>query len=150
MPGPQTSPGELVDEGNAGTGGACFPTSPGDPLRRPRLSDIGVGVDPFLIKQNDRLPYLEATLSDSGGQLTTLAGANVYFVMRSPKGGAAKVRGQATVVDAALKKVRYEWAAGDTDTAGVFRGEFEVNFSSRPWTFPNPGYIPIIIAADLG
>ena len=76
-------------------------------------------MDPFFIKQNDRLPYLEATLSDSGGQLTTLTGATVYFVMRSPKGGASKVRRLATVVDAALKKVRYEWAAGDTDTAGV-------------------------------
>lgn len=107
-------------------------------------------MDPFPIKQNDRLPSLEATLSAEGSELPDLDGVVVYFVMKNPKTGLVKLRKLATVVDAAEKTVRYDWEAGDTDTSGTFYGEFEVQFDGKPWTFPNPGYIPITIAPDLG
>ena len=107
-------------------------------------------MDPFYIKRGDRLPYLEATLSDEGGSLTTLAGATVYFVMKQKGSDVTKVRALATIVDATARKVRYEWGVGDTDTAGLFRGEFEVIFGGRPWTFPNPGFIPVNVIADQG
>lgn len=107
-------------------------------------------MDPFPIKQNDRLPYIEATLSDSGGNLTTLAGTTVYFVMKNAKTGAVAVRGLCVIVDATAKKVRYEWAVGDTAVAGVYRAEFEVNFAGRPWTFPQPGYLIVNVIPDLG
>ncbi len=107
-------------------------------------------MDPFYIKRGDRLPYLEATLSDEGGSLTTLAGATVHFVMRKKGDTTATVRGLATIVNAAARTVRYEWAAGDTGVTGLYRAEFEVNFGGRPWTFPNPGFIPVNVVDDQG
>lgn len=102
----------------------------------------------FVIKRHDRLPFLDATLSDEGGTLTTLAGATVVFVMKNAKTGRNVLRKSATVLDAALLKVRYEWEAEDTAIAGKYNGEFEVSFGGLPWTFPSPGYIPIQIVPD--
>jgi hypothetical protein len=39
---------------------------------------------------------------------------------------------------------------GDTDTAGLFEGEFEVTFpGGRIKTFPDPGLIPVRITDDI-
>ena len=41
--------------------------------------------------------------------------------------------------------------AWETDTAGVYRAEFEVMYNDgRLETFPNDGYISIQILSDLG
>lgn len=123
-------------------------------------------MDAFLIKRNDTLPAIEAVLSDESGPIS-LAGATVYFTMRReenlddcgtmPSVGSALFKKAAIVVGdqsvgaATRGKVRYEWSAGDTATAGSYGGEFEVRFGGGGvWSFPSAGTIPVIINGDVG
>jgi hypothetical protein len=43
----------------------------------------------------------------------------------------------------------YQWAAGDTLTAGEFRGEFDVDFAGEKLTVPVKGNLVIRIYEDL-
>ena len=101
----------------------------------------------FTIKRNDRLPPIESTLSPSAVDLT---GATVKFIMATYS-GTVKVNSTAVVVQAtAPPKVRYEWAAVDTDTVGDYRAEWEATFADgKKETFPNGGYLIISVVADL-
>jgi hypothetical protein len=122
-------------------------------------------VETFTIKRNDTLPALEAVLSDDSGPVD-LSGATVFFTMTqvaanscgedAPVSGSAKFKKQGVVVglqsvgSPTRGKVRYEWSGTDTDTAGLFAGEFEVQFgSSGRWTFPSVGTIPILVSEDI-
>lgn len=105
----------------------------------------------FVIKQNDRREPIDRTLRGSDGAVVNLSGASVKFLMRPQGGGALKVNAAATIVDAALGKVRYSWAAGDTDTVGAFDAEFEVTFADGTvQTFPNGRYLSVVVVEDLG
>lgn len=123
-------------------------------------------METFTVKRNDTLPALEAVLSDDNGPVD-LTGATVYFTMTKiaanscgddvPVSGAAKFKKQGVVVglqtvgSATRGKVRYEWSGTDTDTAGLFAGEFEVQFGvSGRWTFPSVGTIPVLVTEDVG
>jgi hypothetical protein len=122
-------------------------------------------VDAFLIKRNDTLPAIEAVLSDDSGPIS-LAGATVYFTMRREEDGdcgsmptvggplfkkVGVVVGDQSVGSPTRGKVRYEWSAGDTATAGSYGGEFEVRFGGGGvWSFPSAGTIPVIINGDVG
>ena len=57
-----------------------------------------------------------------------------------------------TAVDTAARTVtiQYDWASGDTATAGTYKGEFELGLTGGPATVPTGGYIAIEIVADLG
>lgn len=105
----------------------------------------------FVIKQGDRLPELQVTLTDSTGAAVDLAGATVRFHMRALNGKTTKVDAAATLVTPAEGVVSYAWMAGDTDTTGSYNAEFEVTFGDgRNQTFPNPGYIVVRIDRKLG
>lgn len=107
------------------------------------------------VKANDRLPSVEATLGFAGGfiaDLSTVPAGGVRFIMRdrSQPSGAPKVNAPAVVVDAARGSVRYDWAAGDTDTPGVYHAEWQVTYSDgRKQTFPTLTYHVITVLADL-
>lgn len=103
----------------------------------------------FYIKQNDRRPNLQATLKDGDGDVVSLTGATVVFSMAAA--GVVKVdNAAATLSDASGGVVYYAWAAGDTDTPGVYDGEFEVTFSDGTVeTFPNSGHLKIIITKEV-
>lgn len=105
----------------------------------------------FTIKQNDRLPSIQATCVDADGAAVDLTGATgVTFHMKAVGGGAAKVNAAGVIVNAASGIVRYDWAATDTDTVGEFLGEFEVAFTGpKTQTFPNFENIAITIVDDL-
>lgn len=101
----------------------------------------------FHIKKGDRLPSLTAILYDGEGAFDELATASgVVFKMVS---GATTKTGNAVIVDGLLGKVRYDWAAGDTDTAGVFNAEFVVTIGGKEQTFPVDGYFTVEVEADL-
>lgn len=134
-------------------------------------------MDAFLIKQNDTQPSLAATLSDDNGPIVIPGGAAVTFVMRkvadcgcgtsgnnsglmpgqagycnppaSQVASAPVVNRAGVIVDAALGKVRYDWAVGDTAASGEFAGEFKISVGTLVTTYPSEGYIPIIINPDL-
>jgi hypothetical protein len=53
----------------------------------------------------------------------------------------AGTRRNASVFDAVNGVVKYDWVAGDTETAGDFECEFEVTEADGALrTFPNDGY----------
>ena len=114
----------------------------------------------FSIKQDDTLPKIAATLYRDASKstvvdLSTAIGVNFHMMARAELDEATptlKVEAAATILaPSADGKVEYAWADGsDTDTDGVFLGEFEVEWSATSrTTYPNNGYIVITITKDL-
>ncbi|MGZ4745710.1 MAG: hypothetical protein ACXVYY_01370 [Oryzihumus sp.] len=104
----------------------------------------------FTIKSNDRLPSIQATLTDVNGSIPPLTGATVKFIMRlAGSSGTPKVAALASA-DPATGIVRYDWAPGDTNTPGRYQGEWEVTYASgKEQTFPTLTYHDITVLADL-
>lgn len=108
----------------------------------------------FWIKQDNRRPYIEAVLKDEDGAVIplTLPPNDVLFSMETRGTGTAKVyRESCTIVDAANGVVQYEWAAGDTDTPGIYFGEFIIDWDGNgdEITCPNDGYKIIKVKAKV-
>lgn len=110
----------------------------------------------FIIKRNDTLPKLAATLTTDGAAYN-LTGASVKLIMKVEGATTPKVNSAATIVDASAGKVEYLWddVAGDTDTEGLYDCEFEVTDANGDiLTFPNgadgTNYFTVEIKEDLG
>jgi hypothetical protein len=104
----------------------------------------------FYMKLNNTSPALQVTLKDANGTPVDLTGASVRFHMRAVGATTAKVDAAAALVTAASGIVKYAWIAGDTDTAGRYEAEFEVTFGdSSVETFPNRGFIPVMVGAVI-
>ncbi len=105
----------------------------------------------FRIKTNDTGPVLSVTLTDANGNPVGLAGAYARFHMKAFGATSLKIDAPATVdISLPAGTVRYDWVAGDTDTAGTYYGEIEVTYGDATVeTFPNNGYFTIIIKEDL-
>lgn len=90
----------------------------------------------FYLARNDLLPVLSVTPRDSAGAAVPVPdGATVVFSMVSLNGGPAKVLRQTATASGGT--LTFAWRAGDTDTAGDFRAEFEWDNGGKPQTFPN-------------
>ena len=97
----------------------------------------------FNIKQGDTRPALLAQLYEDSSEVD-LTGATVKFHMGT------SIDAPATIREAATGKVKYQWAAGDTDTGGLFDFEFEVTFpDGRIETFPNDKHNTVLIYEAL-
>lgn len=104
----------------------------------------------FRIKTNDTGPVLSVTLTDANGNGIGLAGASARFHMKAFGATSLKIDAPATITDDVNGVVQYNWAAGDTDTAGTYYGEIEILYGDATVeTFPNNGYFTIIIKEDL-
>jgi Na+/H+-translocating membrane pyrophosphatase len=102
--------------------------------------------DVFRLKRSDRKPSIEDTLVFTG----ELTGATVKFIMRNRDTGSVVVNAAAVVVDAVARKVRYDWGASDTTTAGEYEAEWEVTHSGGlKESFPKDHEIRITIRADI-
>jgi hypothetical protein len=106
-------------------------------------------MESMTFKTGDR-PPVYATLTDDGLPLN-LTGATVEFLMRDFGGGAADVMGAASIEGPPQDgNVRYDWAAGQTDTPGEYEASFRVTFAGGvEQTFPNDDFIAIIIEASI-
>jgi len=107
----------------------------------------------LLLKKGDRKPEVEVQLlqADGNGGTTPvdLSGANVKFYAVNPTTGELLINGEDAIIeDAANGEVSYQWTSGDTDESGVWKGEFVAIFSDGDLTFPNTGFIDVIINED--
>lgn len=105
----------------------------------------------FYIKQNDTRPQLEVNLRDDRDRPINITGATVVFSMRNVSDDSVKIdEASTTTVSSTGGRVRYSFTAANTNTAGNFDGEFQVTFlDSTIETFPNDGYIRVIIVDDV-
>lgn len=105
----------------------------------------------FFIKQNDNRPSLSVSLRDDKDRSVDVTGATVLFHMRNAADDSVTINGGAVdIVDAARGNVRYSWVVANTATAGAFEGEFQVTFADGTiQTFPNDGYIKVVITDDV-
>lgn len=104
----------------------------------------------FTIKRRDRLPALEMSLTDRTGAPVNLIGATARVIV-GRRGKAPLVDAPAVVVDGAAGSIRYDWADGDTATAGSYLLEVEVTFADgRRMTCPNNGHASVSVVEDLG
>ena len=108
----------------------------------------------FWVKEDNTRPYLEAILKDEDDAVIplTLPPNDVLFSMEDRDTGAAKISRQSCVItDAANGVVQYRWSSGDTDTPGVYFGEFIIDWDGAgdEITCPNDGYIVIVVKAKV-
>lgn len=102
----------------------------------------------FVIKQNDTMPALEATLKRNGEVVDLSDASSVNFYMKQDN--EVKVNGSADIDNASKGIVVYYWQSGDTDTPGGCIGEFEVTYNSGATeTFPNDSYLNIFIYKEI-
>lgn len=105
----------------------------------------------IVIKKGDRSPSIDATLR-KGGAVINLTGGTVNFVMRAKNGapgGSPKVNAACTLVTPASGIVRYDWAAADVDTPGIYHAEFKVTLSGLITTCPNDKHLIVEVLGDL-
>ena len=105
----------------------------------------------FYIKQNDTRPELDVFLRDDKDRTINVTGATVKFNMRNASDNTVKVNlGSVTTVSSTAGRVKYSFSSAATDTSGNFDGEFQVTFvGGQVETFPNDGYIKVIITDDV-
>jgi len=110
-------------------------------------------METFYLKEGDLWPSLEANLKQANNEPIPLQEADeITFVMTSKnRRVATKVQATASIINHNTGHVKYDWVAGDTDTAGQYQGEFLVMLNgTTPIRVPNNGYFNIIIDNKLG
>ena len=107
----------------------------------------------FYIKQGDTGPALVATLKDADGTPVSLAGISAVRFHMSKLDGTAVLNQLATADPNQMTnpgKVTYDWQDGDTDAAGMFVAEFEVDFGGGlVETFPNDSDLQIVVTREV-
>jgi hypothetical protein len=105
----------------------------------------------FYIKQNDTAPSIEAVLTDSTGRARSMANASqVRFNMSTESGTNVISGGIGSIVNANRGIVAYEWVEGDTENTGIHNAEFQITYvNGQIETFPNNGYIKVIVKEEL-
>lgn len=105
----------------------------------------------YSIKRHDRAPSVTFVVLDADGfpqDLTEFTA--VKFLMRKRNASTLSVEHAAAFEDKESGLVRYDWQAGDTEEAGTFFAEFELQAADgRKQTAPSRGLIRIDIAGDL-
>lgn len=105
----------------------------------------------FYIKQNDTAPSIEAALKDSNGRVKSMENAStVKFHMKDSNGNIQIENGLGTIISGTKGIVAYEWQTGDTANTGIHSAEFQIEYTNgQIETFPNTGYIKVIIKDEL-
>ena len=104
---------------------------------------------PFTIKRNDLSRSLKIYLR--ANPASNFTGATGVFNMRDKDGRVKIDRGAVSLGnDAGGDFATYDWQLGDTNTAGRYEGEVEINLASgKPETYPNDNFVDILITEDI-
>jgi hypothetical protein len=104
-------------------------------------------IKPLRLKQHDLQPYYRFSVSG-----VNLTGATIVCTMIDA-GGSKKINRQSAgivVTDAVAGEAEYRWQAGDTDTIGTYRIEFEITpQSGGKFTVPNDEPAVVFVGSDL-
>ena len=112
------------------------------------------------IKRHDLRPALDMQLKDGDGNALDVSidtATAVNFIMKESEAGTIKVEAACTLLepDDAEQlngydgKVRYQWVEGDTDTAAVYLGEFEITYTNgQKLTVPTVDVVAIVVLED--
>jgi hypothetical protein len=109
----------------------------------------------FKIKRNDTLPALQINIGTIGnlGQrvgydLTNVSAVTFTMVDECSN---SKVYDQAVqIICSSGGTIQYSWQDGDTDTEGIFYGEFELRYNTgQRLSIPTQGGIKIEILKDI-
>lgn len=109
----------------------------------------------FILKRNDTLPNLNISLSDSGclgrNEPFDLTGATgVTFTMINSHGEYKIAKKDAQIISSSGGTIQYNWDAEDTNEAGTFKAEFQLNYNDGGrLTVPQKGFLTIIINNDI-
>lgn len=103
----------------------------------------------FNIRTTNRLPAIECELFEDEKPADLTTATLVQLRYKSKTGGAVIVK-TAEIVAANPARVRYAWAASDTDTPGVYIAAWRVTYSGgRTADYPNQGGLHIAFTNDL-
>ncbi len=109
----------------------------------------------FKIKRNDTLPELQLNITTKGnlGQKIgyDLSGATgVTFTMIDGCSNTKVYNQDAEILCASGGTIQYSWQDGDTDTEGIYYGEFQIKFSSgKRLSVPTQNGIKIEVLKDI-
>jgi hypothetical protein len=105
----------------------------------------------FVIKRHARRPRLRILIKNSDETAFDLTGATSATFIMYDAAGTSKVNSAAVLESPlTLGAIHYVWGATDTNTAGEFRGEFDVVYTGgEKMTIPVKGNISIRIDEDL-
>jgi len=102
------------------------------------------------IKQDDRRPVAEITITRGGVAVDLTLASTVIFKMTQRGQITKKVDSSAVITDAVGGVVEYRWAAGDTDTPGWYGAEWEVLWNDgKTETFPTLVNDTVLVVGDL-
>jgi|LSQX01.3.fsa_nt_gb hypothetical protein len=104
------------------------------------------------LKRGDTRNCIRVILKDADGNPLSIPECKEIRFLMAPLGRLAMINRLAYVPDEGSPgEVWHVWALGDTDTSGVYRAEFRVEYmDGRKETFPSNGYISINIMNSLG
>lgn len=107
-------------------------------------------MDEYKIRAGDRLPAFEVQLINHLGEPAENLGSATSIIMKyRPANGGAWITRPAQLVDASAARVKYEWAAGETDVAANYIAYFRATFADgRSESFPNYRYIRIAVGEE--
>lgn len=109
-------------------------------------------LESFSIIQGDMWPPIITPLLRGDDSAINLTDKTVKFNMRGRYDSTPTIdRASVVINNPTSNEVQYNWAAGNTDTAGEFYGQFVVldGSGNQYCTVPNDGYITITIIEKL-
>lgn len=106
----------------------------------------------FTIGQGDTASKLSSQLLDADSNPVNIQGGSVRFRMLELAGGTVlTVDAGATIVNGTIGEVEFAFGTLHTAAAGWYQGQWEVTYAGGSiQTFPEPGYILILIEEQLG
>lgn len=104
----------------------------------------------FHVRTGNRLPAIEATLYRDR-KVADLTGASTVHLIYRPAAGGAIITKTAAFVEALTGgKVKYAWAANDTDTVGEYEAYWRVTYATgEQESFPNNGFFTMKFTENL-